>query len=625
MSGSGIHKLVLVNLPTYNLLKHTSPLFRGMNLYHLKYFLNNHSRYCADWNVEILNFEDFQEFGRSIIEEADLVFTQAVVRESAVAVGFGLFSWNLEASIRLAQNLKLVVPEVLLIAGGPELSDRPGFVQLSDAFDVLVEGPGEYPLEEILRRTARGDVSLRDVPNVSFREPSGDYHHNESRRLELAPWTNLEVIKEHNSQIYGEGFYQAVKGCRNRCSYCLWTDFPNSSKSIEIVEDELNTLLQDTELENLVLFDYDIVESNSTIDITDTIIKQFKLTNTRSKLASFVNTQNIFNPSIQKMIENLPVSAIFVGMQSRNTQALRRAGRAWTIASKDNWTQVPEAFRRLYRPEMMFPLPGEKPAEALETMRYLLDLGFYRLQFFQVMVLRGTALHRRADELGLVFQSRPPYFCLATPQSNARETLEVSAVGTALTLLGSALHRAESVLRKEFHRPYGSELVDRIYRAVREGQSVNNCIGTILSEFFGVPCEGRFMDADFRNETTVSFFDRLKDSMAQQHPDKAPELAEVRLESEISVATHGFPLQSEIKGLIESMGISLDAVRSDAGTVVLNLRKGEDRLQLQLSPGDSDAPFYREVGGFRLSYGGNAIAETLADRLVDLVRMRSAS
>jgi hypothetical protein len=65
---------------------------------------------------------------------------------------------------------------------------------------------------------------------------------------------------------------------------------------------------------------------------------------------------------------------------------------------------------------MIVGLPGDTIQSVRQGLQYLRDRELYsEVQVFNLAVLPGTAFREEAAELGLAFQSRPPYYVLSTP------------------------------------------------------------------------------------------------------------------------------------------------------------------------------------------------------------------
>jgi hypothetical protein len=88
--------------------------------------------------------------------------------------------------------------------------------------------------------------------------------------------------------------------------------------------------------------------------------------------------------------------------------------------------------------DLIIGLPGDTPDSIRRSMHYLRDSGLYdETQVFNLEVLPGTAFRHEAQELGLEYQPRPPYYVLKSP------TLELAD-------LYSLMDEAEELFDTEF-------------------------------------------------------------------------------------------------------------------------------------------------------------------------------
>lgn len=69
-----------------------------------------------------------------------------ILRGGYDMVCFSCYIWNIEQIRKLAADLKMACPELLLTAGGPEASSRgPAFARENPWVDFVLRGEGEYP------------------------------------------------------------------------------------------------------------------------------------------------------------------------------------------------------------------------------------------------------------------------------------------------------------------------------------------------------------------------------------------------------------------------------------------------------------------------------------------------
>ncbi|MFH1191642.1 MAG: radical SAM protein [Candidatus Omnitrophota bacterium] len=176
-------------------------------------------------------------------------------------VGFSLFMSSSFASLLLAQQLKKLNPELVIIGGGPEVTrfkrilvdSIRRFASLndeiitSDTFDLLIDGEGEETLYEILSllkqgrdfQSVKGAVYMRDGKIVA----------NEARKL----LDDLDVLPSADYDDFTlEGYARITlplvtsRGCVNRCTFCadspLWKVY--RYRSAEKVLEEIKFLVE---------------------------------------------------------------------------------------------------------------------------------------------------------------------------------------------------------------------------------------------------------------------------------------------------------------------------------------------------------------------------------------------
>jgi hypothetical protein len=124
-------------------------------------------------------------------------------------------------------------------------------------------------------------------------------------------------------------------------------------------------------------------------------------------------------PEVARLLSDAGFEEVEVGLQSVEPAAMDR------MARKNNLKAFERGVRALINAgikvtvDLIVGLPGDTPDSVRRGLRYLSDGGLYsRVQVFNLAVLPGTAFRHEAVELGLVYQPRPPYYVLRTPNMN---------------------------------------------------------------------------------------------------------------------------------------------------------------------------------------------------------------
>jgi radical SAM superfamily enzyme YgiQ (UPF0313 family) len=111
------------------------------------------------------NPEQF-EFMMPVYQRTDLDRAVAGLRNADI-VGFSTYVWNVQYSLALAQHLKALQPETLIVFGGPQVPDRAeAFLRQYPFIDLVVHGEGERVFLEILEHLH--DRKWERAPSISY-------------------------------------------------------------------------------------------------------------------------------------------------------------------------------------------------------------------------------------------------------------------------------------------------------------------------------------------------------------------------------------------------------------------------------------------------------------------------
>ena len=98
-------------------------------------------KYCNRYQEEKNYSIQIKEF--SINESLDQIMAE-IYESRADVLAFSVYIWNVEHTLSLIDRLKKVLPEAILVAGGPEVSYDPvEILEENPALDLIVKGEGE--------------------------------------------------------------------------------------------------------------------------------------------------------------------------------------------------------------------------------------------------------------------------------------------------------------------------------------------------------------------------------------------------------------------------------------------------------------------------------------------------
>lgn len=129
------------------------------------------------------------------------------------------YIWNIELVKKLLPLLPRVLPELVIVCGGPEVSyETAEFMRQFPMVQAVIRGEGE----EVAARLAAQDWQFADMPGLAWRDAAGELH--EGRDVVVTDFAavpfaytaaELDALKERIL------YYETSRGCPFSCSYCL--------------------------------------------------------------------------------------------------------------------------------------------------------------------------------------------------------------------------------------------------------------------------------------------------------------------------------------------------------------------------------------------------------------------
>jgi len=319
-------------------------------------------------------------------------------------LGFTVFAWNLERSLYLAEKIKEKI-KTRIIFGGPEITPDNELVR-SHAIDFCVYGEGEGVFIDLLTsETLWQKRQGRDPSDNSFLFLGSPYANGY-----LSPGAGNPMLIE------------TQRGCPYRCGFCYYN---KSKKNRSIADDKivLDGIAHALErgVDEIYLLDPSL---NSRPDLLSLLGKMTDLN--RSGKVSFVS--EIRAESVDERMAERFRKAGFkgfeVGLQSTNPIALKKMNRPTNLAAFLSGVKALQKEGIDPTIDLIFGLPGDTLEGFSHTLDYVYDHHLYdHLQVFPLLVLPGTAFRKKSRELGLIYDPKPPYTLISTPEFSSDDML----------------------------------------------------------------------------------------------------------------------------------------------------------------------------------------------------------
>ena len=153
----------------------------------------------------------------TINQSEDLILAE-IYRKQPGLIGFSCYIWNIEMVERLTANLKKVLPQTLILLGGPEVSfDGERTLQETKA-DFILCGEGEEAFSQLCLALEE-NMPLSNVPSLIYKKGVQIITNALAEPLDLGklPFVYNDLKAYENRILY----YEAQRGCPFNCQYCL--------------------------------------------------------------------------------------------------------------------------------------------------------------------------------------------------------------------------------------------------------------------------------------------------------------------------------------------------------------------------------------------------------------------
>ena len=309
------------------------------------------------------------------------------------------YLWNISYVEQLIREIPKVLPETKIWLGGPEVSYNAR--EMLDGYPGLAGvmcGEGEQIFLELLETYAAGN------------EPEEILTAREALDLSSIPFI-YEHIEDFENRIV---YYESSRGCPFSCSYCLSSiDKCLRFRDPDLVRRELQFFI-DHEVPQVKFVDRTFNCRHDHAMAVWSYIKEHDrgITNFHFEVAA-----DLLNDEEIALIRSMRPGLIQleIGVQSTNPDTVREIRRRMDLVKVEgNVAAVREARNVHQHLDLIAGLPYEDYDSFARSFDRVYAMKPDQLQLGFLKVLKGSLMHEKTEEYGLVYQDRPPYEVLST-------------------------------------------------------------------------------------------------------------------------------------------------------------------------------------------------------------------
>ncbi len=369
--------------------------------------------------------EDFLTFEEFSIANFAQDILHGIIKQNPKIVIFSVYIWNTRLVFDVIRELRKVRPDILIGAGGPDVSYRAREVFTNyDELDFIIQGEGELTDFDIFQSAknlieqnsfSREEFipTLKKMKGIYSKQLDGSFLYGGIRPyiedLSIVPFA-YPVLDEVDTKLF---YYESSRGCPFLCTYCLSS-----------IEKGVRFMPLERVYEDLTRF------LEARVRIIKFVDRTFNL-NTKRYLAMWKwivanhNGYTMFHFEIAAeflddealdFLQTVPagIMQFEVGIQSTNPatlQAIKRPANLDKLVQKVS--RIPKTIHSHL--DLIAGLPYESLTEFAESFNFVLNLRPDMLQLGFLKVLAGTQMEQFAKENNYKWLTIPPHEVLETP------------------------------------------------------------------------------------------------------------------------------------------------------------------------------------------------------------------
>ena len=360
-------------------------------------------------------------------QQTDEILADIYQRRPDVAA-FSCYIWNVEYIKEIIRNLRLVMPEIKIWVGGPEVSyNAIEFLEEMSEADGVMAGEGEHTFLSLVRYYAEAAGSLEQIPGIVRQKESGGWGVNPAAKIpdmDDIPFLYEDLSEFTNRIIY----YESSRGCPYSCSYCLSSiEKKVRFRSLPLVERELQYLL-DRQVVQVKFVDRTFNCNHAhALGIWRYIQEHDNgVTNFHFEIAGdLLNEEEL--SILKKMRPGLV--QLEIGVQSVNPKTILEIDRVMDLGVLSEITgRILEGNNIHLHLDLIAGLPFEDYESFVNSFNEVYYMRPHQLQLGFLKLLKGSKMHRKAGDYGIAGRQNPPYEVLYTSWISFEEILKLKGV-----------------------------------------------------------------------------------------------------------------------------------------------------------------------------------------------------
>ena len=382
---------------------------------------------------------------------------QDIYKRKPDVIGFSCYIWNISYVKVILADIKKVLPDVKIWAGGPEVSYHgEAFLKEEPAVDLVMMGEGEITFAHFLKALLEGE-DLKQVPGLMVRNADGTFTDTGFRQvMDMSqipfPYAFMDMKELEHRIIY----YESSRGCPFSCAYCLSSiDKKLRFRSLDLVLPELEWFLQ-AKVPQVKFVDRTFNCKKSHAMAIWQYIRDHDngVTNFHFEIAA-----DLLDKDELDLLSTMRPGLVQleIGVQSTNEKTLEAIRRKTDIEEIREITETINSWHNIHQHlDLIAGLPWEDLESFKKSFNDVYEMEPEQLQLGFLKVLKGSYMEELIPTCDLLYSAVPPYEVLCTKWLSYGDVLELKDIEemTEVHYNSRQFTCTLKELEKEFDTPY---------------------------------------------------------------------------------------------------------------------------------------------------------------------------
>ena len=382
---------------------------------------------------------------------------QDIYKRKPDVIGFSCYIWNISYVKVILADIKKVLPDVKIWAGGPEVSYHgEAFLKEEPAVDLVMMGEGEITFAHFLKALLEGE-DLKQVPGLMVRNADGTFTDTGFRQvMDMSqipfPYAFMDMKELEHRIIY----YESSRGCPFSCAYCLSSiDKKLRFRSLDLVLPELEWFLQ-AKVPQVKFVDRTFNCKKSHAMAIWQYIRDHDngVTNFHFEIAA-----DLLDKDELDLLSTMRPGLVQleIGVQSTNEKTLEAIRRKTDIEEIREITETINSWHNIHQHlDLIAGLPWEDLESFKKSFNDVYEMEPEQLQLGFLKVLKGSYMEELIPTCDLLYSAAPPYEVLCTKWLSYGDVLELKDIEemTEVHYNSRQFTCTLKELEKEFVTPY---------------------------------------------------------------------------------------------------------------------------------------------------------------------------